>query len=206
MLRIKNTEVYGIERSLVSSGNSFKTGEVDTNRSPIERDWKRGKTLGKAEMGMGHDGYLKGITVYADFVYPNYWTPEAQRYSHFNIIMSSSKMHCLCKNASFSFEKFKAQFNKYVDEDLIKRIQEYARLYNKEEDVLKKYEYFMKMQSNLPMGYELTMTVVTNYLQLKTMFNQRKNHRLREDWVEGFCKWCISLPHFSELTGCALES
>lgn len=31
------------------------------------------------------------------------------------------------------------------------------------------------------------------------IFNQRKNHRLKE-WHE-FCKWCESLPYFKELIG-----
>ena len=58
----------------------------------------------------------------------------------------------------------------------------------------------MKLQSNLPMGFELTVRVTTNYLQLKTMYTQRKTHRLKEDWG-AFAQWCDALPHFNELTG-----
>jgi len=42
--------------------------------------------------------------------------------------------------------------------------------------------------------------MTTNYQQLKTMFTQRKNHKLSE-WHE-FCDWCESLPEFTNLTGC----
>ena len=117
--------------------------------------------------------------------------------------MSTSKIHCLTKSADQDFDDFSKQFNKFVDEDIIRKVQHYANQYNNCEK-LDKYFYFMKTLSNLPLGYELSMTVTTNYLQLKTIFNQRKNHKLKEDWIEGFCKWCLTLPRFSELTGCTL--
>jgi hypothetical protein len=42
------------------------------------------------------------------------------------------------------------------------------------------------------MGFELWMGISTNYLQLKTIYNQRKHHKL-EDW-KIFCNWIESLP------------
>ena len=45
-----------------------------------------------------------------------------------------------------------------------------------------KYEVFMKIISNTPMGFEQTMRVTTNYLQLKTIYLQREHHKLKEDW------------------------
>lgn len=203
MLRFYNTEVFGLERAMIASGNSYAIGDVDTIRELTERDEKRARMLGNAEAGAGHDGYLKGIIVQTDLTYPNYWTPEAQRYHWFDIVMSTSKIHCLTKSADQDFDTFKKQFSKFVDEDIIKKVQQYADQYNRCEK-LDKYYYFMKTLSNLPLGYELSMTVTTNYLQLKTMFNQRKNHKLKEDWIEGFCEWCLTLPRFSELTGCTL--
>ena len=41
--------------------------------------------------------------------------------------------------------------------------------------------------------------MTTNYRQLKTIYLQRKNHKLKE-WHE-FCAWCESLPYFMELVG-----
>ena len=119
--------------------------------------------------------------------------------------MSSSAMHMLCKNAALPFEEFRKQYNEYVDDDIIKRVQEYAKQFNECTDEKKKYELFMKMQSNNPLGYELTMSVTTNYLQLKTMYNQRKHHRLKEDWG-AFCDWCDTLPYFNDLTGCSRDT
>lgn len=206
MLRLENTEVYGLERAIIASGLSFRSApKIDLTREITDKDWKRGKSLGSAEPGQGHDGYLKGIVVQVDVTYPQYWTKQAQRYHFFEICMSSSAMHMLCKNAALPFEEFRKQYNEYVDDDIIKKVQEYAKQFNECTDEKKKYELFMKMQSNNPLGYELTMSVTTNYLQLKTMYNQRKHHRLKEDWG-AFCDWCDTLPHFNELTGCSRDT
>ena len=48
----------------------------------------------------------------------------------------------------------------------------------------------------MPSGLELTARMTTNYRQLKTIYAQRKNHRLPE-WRR-FCEWIEDLP-MSEL-------
>jgi len=45
----------------------------------------------------------------------------------------------------------------------------------------------------------MVMRITTNYLQLKTIYRQRKNHKLPEWRI--FCDWILSLPEFKELTG-----
>lgn len=206
MLTIKNTQVYGLDRTIVASGNSFAIGEIDTLRPAEDKDVNRAVKLGTSTAGhQSHDSYLKGIVVQFDICYPQFWSLEFQRYKFVDIISSSSKMHRLSKNASLDFNEFKKQFNKYVTTQNILNVQSLAMDYENATDKDAKYEAFMKLISNLPMGYELWMTVSTNYLQLKTIFTQRKNHKLKEDWGE-FCKWCVSLPRFTELTGCTLEN
>ncbi len=49
----------------------------------------------------------------------------------------------------------------------------------------------------MPMNYKLTMRITTNYLQLKTLYYQRRYHELGE-WRD-FCEWLESLPLFMEL-------
>lgn len=39
--------------------------------------------------------------------------------------------------------------------------------------------------------------MTTNYRQLKTIYFQRKDHKL-DEWHK-FCDWCESLPLFKEL-------
>ena len=62
-----------------------------------------------------------------------------------------------------------------------------------------KKELFQYIISNLPMGFELWMGVSINYLQLKTIYHQRKHHKLY-DWKE-FCNWIETLPMSNLITG-----
>ena len=58
-----------------------------------------------------------------------------------------------------------------------------------------KEQYLRVLYSN-PCGFKLTAGMTTNYRQLKTIYNQRKTHRLPE-W-RAFCEWIHTLP-MSEL-------
>ena len=60
---------------------------------------------------------------------------------------------------------------------------------------------FYRLIYNIPSGFEYTAGMVTNYRQLKTIYTQRKNHRLQE-WRD-FCKWIETLPHSEWITGYA---
>ena len=42
-------------------------------------------------------------------------------------------------------------------------------------------------------------TVSTNYAELRTIYHQRKNHRLKEEWQDTCCKWIETLPYAKEL-------
>lgn len=208
MLIVKNVQVYGLDRALKASGNPMTLGTIETTSSvsaPESADLARGIKLGSAERGSGHDNFLSGIVVQFDVKYPQYWSMEFQRYHFAQIISSQSKMHRLCFAATNA--EFDGMFNKYVDKEAIDRIREYVANYNscpahgdwKGED---RYTWFMKALSNLPMGYEMWMTITTNYLQLKTIYAQRKHHRLQEDWGP-FCEMIEQLPKFKEFTSMA---
>lgn len=209
MLKIFNTRVYGIKESVHAGGYPMRSDEIEEwyefELEMTEQDLKRAVKLGTVPTGTGHDNFLKGIIVQFDVRYPQYWTPQFQRYSFHDIVSSTSKMHRMTK---MDIEKC---CNKYVSRDAINNLQTYVDLFNQlesnKEDFVKeygpewykkeKYEAFMRVISNTPAGFEQAMRVTSNYLQLKTIYLQRKNHKLEEDWGE-FCKWCESLPYFRE--------
>ena len=195
MVEIKNVKVYGLHESMKRSGYPMQTVEPEIDLYISDNDLDRATKLSNTLQGSGHNNFLKGIVVQFDIKYPQYFTPQLQRYHWIDIISSQSKMHRLVAKASQ--DDFSTSFNKYVDNDMIARIKEYADKYNTEDD---KYFYFMKALSNLPMGYELWMGISTNYLQLKTIYNQRKNHRLTEDWG-AFCTMIENLPYSYFITG-----
>lgn len=184
MTEIKNLKVYGLDEAVIRSGFPLRTNEPEIKEPKLE-DYDRLQKLAKAKIGTGHNNALKGIIVQFDIKYPQYLTPQLQRYHWFEIISSQSKMHCLTKG--------KFECNKYVSKYIEDEFKRFIEIYNEDSD----YENFMRCISNCPMGLEMWMGITTNYLQLKTIYHQRKNHRLKEDWGE-ICRVIESLPYFEE--------
>ncbi len=85
------------------------------------------------------------------------------------------------------------QCNQYVHQDMVEILKIMIVDYNNEATKKK----FQQITSSTPMGLMLTARVVTNYLQLKTMWYQRKGHKL-EEWKQ-FRDWSENLPYFTEL-------
>lgn len=152
-----------------------------------------------------HHNFMTGIRVSFDLIYPNYISPEMQRYHWFDIVTSSSKMHRIMK---MDFDKC---CNEYVTEETKENMKKYIEDYNRilntpvsgslsetDKHSEELYKAFMKVVSNCPQGVELFMRISTNYMQLQTMYFQRQNHRLKEDWGN-FCKFIESLPMAEEL-------
>jgi len=203
-MNISNTRVYGIEESILASGypmlekpltvQEFGDGCKEIYEAAIAKDYtqkdlKRAFKLGSAKAGSGHDVAIDGIIVQFDLDAPiKMWT-EIQRYNWISFISSQSSMHRIGK-----FELDNA-YDEHVDERIIKIIQELQDKYN---ETKSPEDYHNLLMSN-PTGMNLTARLTTNYRQLKTIYNQRKNHRLFI-WHD-FCRWCETLPLFIELTG-----
>ncbi len=189
---ISNTFVYGLERAVKASGNPMRT-VLDTSDAE-DKDFLRAQRLGNARNGEGHDNFLKGILVHLDVIAPLYWWKQAQRYHWFDFVSSQSTMHCLLK---FDVKtQCVSDTNKEVVELVNQLVKKYLAL---PEDDPNKLAKWRELVASLPCGFCLGATMTTNYQQLKTMYLQRRNHKLNEWKV--FCSWCDTLPHFKELTG-----
>lgn len=189
MVEITNIKVYDLKESVIASRNAMRLTAPEYTQEEFETSLKRATSLAQAKRGSGHDNWLKGVRVSFDIKYPGYFTPELQRYNFMDIVTSASKMHRIMQM------DMDACFNKYVTEYSKNQMKELISDYNRD----KSYENFMRVVSNCPMGVELFMRCSTNYLQLKTIYHQRKNHKLREDWGEAFCKSFIEqLPYAKE--------
>ena len=192
---VSNTYVYGLERAVKASGNPMRV-KIDTSEAN-EKDFLRASRLGSTNSGEGHDNFLKGITVQLDVAAPLYWWKEAQRYHWFDFISSQSTMHCLLK-----FD-VSSQCVDDTDPKILERMKELVEEYNQipddDEHKDEKKAKWRVLVASLPCGFCLCATMTTNYQQLKTMYRQRCNHKLKEWHV--FCDWILSPPHFKELTG-----
>lgn len=179
--KIDETKVYGLEETLKYSGLPMSLVPNE-----LEKSVERMTRLGNATSGSGHDCALKGIIVQMNIHAPGYWWPQFQRYHFADIVSSQSKMH---KLTNMTLEN---QCNEYVTKYGIELARKVIERYNS----IPTQENFQIMMSNIPMGLMLTARITTNYLQLKTIYNQRKEHKLLE-WKE-FCSWCKHLPYFNE--------
>lgn len=202
MSKIENTRVYNLEEA-IKTAKYPKSVEVDSLTSDLTEGIK---ALGQVPTGTGHDNFLKGIVVCFDLTFSNKAWVEAERYHFLEFVSSQSTMHKINK-----FD-IKSQCNRYVDERCISVLQEKVNEYNRllklsteglSKEVLESRkkiidEAFLSVIYNIPSGFELTAGMVTNYQQLKTIYQQRRNHRLK-DW-QVFCDWCETLPMFMELT------
>lgn len=188
---IQNCHIYDLDESIRASKFPMSTTTRVSNEITDNT-----RKLGSCKTGTGHDNFLNGIRVAYDWTFSIKLSVELERYHFLDFVSSQSTMHRITKF------KLKEQCNRYVDDRIIDIVQEKINEYNRlsslespNEKML--YDLFLEIVYNVPVGFQLTARMTTNYRQLKTVYQQRKNHRLPE-WRE-FCKWCESLPHFKEL-------
>ena len=182
---IQNCKVYGLDDSVKASKYPMA---VDTSECTIEIT-ERTKNLAGCAAGSGHDQFLTGIIVQFDLSFTiKAWT-EAERYHFLDFVSSQSTMHRVSKM------DVRTQCNQYVTENTIAEVERLKEIYLNDPTS----ENFFTLIYNIPVGFRLTARMTTNYRQLKTIYHQRKNHRLPE-WRD-FCKWIESLPYSELITG-----
>lgn len=205
---ITNVNVYGFENAIKCSKYPMSV-DISTLNTDITNTVKK---LGNAQKGSGHDNFLKGIIVQFDLTMTPKMSVELERYHFIDFISSQSTMHRITK---FDLDK---AYIEYVDKriiDIMKdKVNEYNKLVeltkdksfydNNKWDIENEKEYkdvlnnlYLEILYSNPCGFKLTAGMTTNYQQLKTIYYQRKNHKLPE-W-RTFCEWIETLPYFKEI-------
>lgn len=189
-MKIKTVSVYGIDEGI--AGAKFaKSVDLEAVTSDVTKGII---ACSKAVPGSGHDNWLNATTVFMDVTASIKWWVEFARY-HFvsgiddvpEFVTSQSTMH---KIMDFALE---GQCNPYVTDATIKNLESLREAYRADPSG----ENYLRVLYNVPVGFELTARMKTDYRQLKIMYNQRNDHRLEEWHI--FCDWIISLPRFEEL-------
>lgn len=175
---ITNTKVYGLDESIKRAKYP-----MSVNVDELNLEITKGIiALATSEKGEGHDNWLNGVVVQFDLEYTvKAWT-EAERYHFLDFVSSQSTMHRI---ARFNLDN---QYSEYTDKRTVEIIKELVAKYNETKDP----EDYLRILYSNPCGFKLIAGMTTNYRQLKTIYAQRKNHRLPE-WRE-FCKWIEKLP------------
>lgn len=192
---VENVEVYGFDES-VRGAKYPKSVDI----SSLNSDLTDGiKALAMSPAGAGHDQWLTGVVVQFDLKLSIKAWVEAERYGHLDFVSSQSTMH---KISTFDIA---ASCNEYVDpriaEILMKKVQNYNNFEPATDEERKlKAEKYLGILYNVPAGFTLVARMTTNYRQLKTIYHQRRFHRLPE-W-RTLCKWIeTELPHSYLITG-----
>jgi hypothetical protein len=209
IIRVANAEVYGLDESIIASSYPMANEYCDDmNKYKMnEKDYRRARYLGTAKPGEGHDCYLKGILVQFDLQLPEYIWRQLDRYHFIDYISSQSKMHRILQ---FDIDNM---CNKYVSEEAIVQVKRWIEYYNSyemyvrhtekiklrngEEIDFTKENLFRMIITNCPCGLMLTARMSTNYLQLKSIINQRQNHKMQE-W-RYLTDWFKTLPMFEQI-------
>lgn len=195
---VSNVKVFGLEDSIKAAKYPMSVDIDLLNDKMTDGIYK----LGMAPRGSGHDNFLKGIIVQFDLTFTNKIWPEAERYHWFDFVSSQSTMHRISK---FDLDK---SYISYVDSRIIDIMKEKVNKYNELVNVPdcsnpeyndKVKEAYLEILYNNPAGFKLTARMTTNYQQLKTIYGQRKTHRLPEWRV--FCSWLETLPYSEWIVG-----
>lgn len=200
---VSNVKIYGLEDSVRGSKYPMATDLSKVDETVTERTIQ----LAQAEAGSGHDNFLNGVIVQFDLTFSNKAWVEAERYHFLDFVSSQSTMHRI---TAFDLDQV---YNSYVDPRIIAIMKEKTREYNELKadirelrdegkdtttlDDVAAQKYLEILYSN-PAGFRLTARMTTNYRQLKTIYFQRRSHRLPE-W-RAFCKWIETLPRSEFIT------
>ena len=179
---VKNVKVYGLKESIKASKYPMAV-DIKKLNSDVT---KTVMNLASSDPGSGHDQFLTGIVVQFDVTFSIKAWVEAERYHFLDFVSSQSTMHRVAK---FNPD---VQCNEYVHPATVNIVKGLLDVYNENPTT----ENYLNLLYNIPVGFKLTARMTTNYRQLKTIYNQRRNHRLPE-WRE-FCKWIETLPYFKE--------
>lgn len=194
---VSNVRVYGLNEAVQGAKFSFAVdpSQVTTDITPTT------EKLAQAPIGSGHDNFLNGVIVQFDLTFTNKVWVEAERYHFLDFVSSQSTMHRITK-----FDLDQAYIS-YTDPRIIAIMKEKVMKYNDlqkeavEHPELRSQveEAYLEILYSNPAGFRLTARMTTNYRQLKTIYRQRKDHRLPE-W-RLFCQWVKTLPHAEFITG-----
>ena len=208
-IKFENTQVWGFEHAVRGARNPMNSWDKsdsyynDLHEYIIgDNDMKLLQSLVIA--GNEHGKFMRMIHVSVDIDLPRYLHQELDTY-HFGSKNSCSTMHKLLNNTNpISLEDFC-----YCAEDedwwysTITRLEQLRKEYKEIQATTRDREamerLLVRAKRILPEGFLQKRTWDTNYAELRNIYFQRRNHRLKDEWGNGVCKWIESLPYAAEL-------
>lgn len=203
-MEIRTINVFGFEGAQHGMRNPLNSWA----KADSEYHWGNGYVIGPNDMNLAkrlisagpeHCKFLRMIHVQADITAPRWWWSEFDTY-HFNTKNSTSTMHKLLNNPEpISINQFETDgMDDEVFVTTLNRLESLRQAYRATTDSEKQRRLLRRAKNLLPEGFLQMRTVDTNYAEQRTIYHQRKNHRMKEAWVDCFCAWVESLPYADE--------
>ena len=207
-MKFEKTEVWGFRHALrgmrnpLASWNKSDSFLQGDDIGPNDLDLCRRLIAGGSE----HRKFLRQIFVSVDITAPLYWWKEFDTYKVGTVANSTSTMHKLASQP-ITLECFDIDdLNRDIFDtnglqvmvDLCEKLRQ-TYLETKDKKIWKELVRW------LPEGWLQTRTVTLNYENIRTIYFQRKAHKLNE-WsgldnkeLPNFISWAQSLPYAQEL-------
>jgi hypothetical protein len=123
-------------------------------------------------LGDSHSKFLRAITVTFHLVAPFYWYKQLDQYKVGTVSLSDSTMHNLLK-----LDKFRqSNFSTYISPLLMNHLNELLTSYKRTRDK----EVWYQLIGSLPSSFQQERYWFANYQVLRTIYQQRVNHKLFE--------------------------
>ena len=197
-MKFELTNTYNFEGAFRGLRNPLNSWDKSDSK------WENNKyIIGANDMGLAqrlikagpeHMKFMRQIFVCVDITAPLYWWKEFDTYKVGTTANSTSTMHKLT-SYPITTEMFEwdGKLTMY-EEAIMDMCEDLRQRYVKTKD----QDYWRALVQILPEAWLQTRTVTLSYANLRTIYFQRRNHKLKE-WSNNFCDWVKTLPYAEEL-------
>lgn len=146
------------------------------NEAIIDRQGRMVKVAtANSGRGRGHDKWLRQVMIWIDIEAPRYWWSEFDTYKVGTVAQSESTMHTLSKREMTLNDLEPVYNDAYLQQYRQKQINAFNERANNSKEIS-----IQSLKHLLPEAYLQRRLVTFNYAVLRTIIEQRKNHRLPE--------------------------
>lgn len=212
-MQFERTEISSFKPALRGMRNPMNSWDRSDSNQCIHHigpnDLELAQRLVRA--GAEHAKFMRQIEVWVDITAPLYWWKEFDTYKVGTVANSTSTMHKLAAapitkemfefdNGDLILDRYTIQhggeceiiYEDYYD-DIIDMCENLRLKYLETHDK----SYWRALVQILPSAFLQTRTVSLSYANLRNIYFQRRNHKLKEWHL--FCDWIATLPYAKEL-------
>jgi len=214
-MKFENTHVYGILDAIRGARNPLESWSksdsyLDAGHNTIigPNDMRLLQNLLNASVkdrSNSHSKFLRQIVLSVDITAGLHWFKEFDTYKVGTTANSTSTMHKLA-TTPICLACFETDDMRSVDlgdadgnyKDHIVHMIEFLETLRQRYLETKDKQYWKELIRWLPESWLQTRTVTANYQVIRSMYFDRRNHKLTE-WSESFVDWVKTLPYAEEL-------